>query len=157
MTSSKQKELTRDLSRKMLGGVAAGVAAYFDLDPNVVRFLFILLTIFGGSGVLLYIILWIILPSSQQQSSTEGSETLKQNVKEIKDTVHEFAKELKGESQTKAESQGKSSQYYLGLFIIIIGALFLLSNLGMIDLFMIRKFWPVLLIFLGLYVISKNE
>jgi len=138
MTSSKQKELTRDLSRKMLGGVAAGIATYFDLDPNVVRFLFILLTIFGGSGVLLYIILWIILPASNG-SNTDSRETVKENVQEIKDVV------------------GKSSQYYLGLFIIIIGALFLLSNLGMIDLFVMRKFWPVLLILLGLYVMSKNE
>lgn len=157
MTISTKKELTRDLSRKMLGGVASGIAAYFDLDPNVVRFLFIVLTIFGGSGVLLYIILWIILPSSQQQSSIEGSETLKQNVKEIKDTVQEFAKELRSDTPKKSESKGKPSQYYLGLLMVVLGGLFLLANLGMLDMYVIKKFWPVLLIFLGLYVVSHNE
>ncbi len=156
MTNANKKELTRDLSHKMLGGIAAGIASYFDLDPNVIRFIFVVLTIFGGSGILLYIILWIILPSSKQ-SSAGGTETLKENVKEIKDTVQEFAKELKTDGSNKNEHRGKSSQYYLGLFIAAIGGLFLLINLGLLDAYVIKKFWPVLLIFLGLYVVSHNE
>lgn len=157
MTTTKKKELTRDLAHKMIGGVAAGIASYFELDPNVIRFLFVVLTIFGGSGVLLYIILWIILPSSSV-TQVDGQETLKQNVKEIKDTVQEFAKEFKSTTPAHiSEQKSKSSQYYLGLFIVAIGGLFLLVNLGMLDMYVIKKFWPVLLIFLGLYVVSQNE
>jgi phage shock protein PspC (stress-responsive transcriptional regulator) len=54
--------LYRDSSDKILGGVASGLANYLDIDPAVIR---ILLIIFGftGTGVILYIILWIFLPA----------------------------------------------------------------------------------------------
>jgi len=61
--SGEKKRLYRDESDKLLAGVASGLAQYLNLDPSVVRFIFILLVIFGGSGILLYIILWIVLPS----------------------------------------------------------------------------------------------
>ncbi|HSC54583.1 MAG TPA: PspC domain-containing protein [Phnomibacter sp.] len=57
------KRLYRNESDKLLAGVASGLAQYLKLDPSIVRFIFILLVIFGGSGILIYIILWIVLPS----------------------------------------------------------------------------------------------
>lgn len=62
-TTSK-KRLYRDESDKLLGGVCSGIAHYFGLDPAIVRIAFALLLILGGSGFLLYIILWIVLPST---------------------------------------------------------------------------------------------
>jgi len=61
--SSEKKRLYRDEQDKLLAGVASGLAHYLNLDPAVVRFIFILLFFFGGSGLLIYIILWIVLPS----------------------------------------------------------------------------------------------
>jgi phage shock protein PspC (stress-responsive transcriptional regulator) len=55
--------LYRDTNEKMLGGVCSGIAAYFRIDPTVVRLLFLVLFFGGGSGFLLYLLLWIILPS----------------------------------------------------------------------------------------------
>ena len=57
------KQLMRSQDR-MVAGVAAGLAEYFNIDPTLVRILFILLTIFGGGflGVLTYVVLWIIMP-----------------------------------------------------------------------------------------------
>ena len=47
----------------MLGGVCSGVARYFDLDPTVIRLAYVLLTLFTCfSGILAYIILWIVIP-----------------------------------------------------------------------------------------------
>ncbi len=62
-TTSK-KRLYRDESDKLLGGVCSGIAHYLNLDPAIVRIIFALLIILGGSGFLLYIILWIVLPST---------------------------------------------------------------------------------------------
>lgn len=57
------RRLYRADNDKILGGVCAGLANYLRLDPAVVRIIFALMTLGWGSGVLLYIILWIVLPT----------------------------------------------------------------------------------------------
>ncbi len=47
---------------KKLGGVCAGLAEYFDLDPTIVRVVWFLAVFFAGTGLLVYIVLWIVLP-----------------------------------------------------------------------------------------------
>ena len=59
----KGKKLYRDEAHKILGGVCSGVAAYFGIDPVIVRVLFIVFA-FTGFGVLLYLLLWIFVPGS---------------------------------------------------------------------------------------------
>ena len=56
------KRLMRSSRDKKIGGVCAGVADYFDLDPTIVRVVWLLAVLFGGTGFLVYIILWIVLP-----------------------------------------------------------------------------------------------
>ena len=58
-----QKQLRRS-NNKMIAGVAAGVADYFSIDPTLVRLAFVLLALAGGPGLLLYIILWIVMPAA---------------------------------------------------------------------------------------------
>lgn len=60
--TSDSKRLFRSQNDKIVGGVAAGLASYFGIDPSVMRILFVLFTFLGGSGFLVYIILWIVLP-----------------------------------------------------------------------------------------------
>ncbi len=51
---------------KMIAGVCAGVAHYFDLDPTVIRIVYVLLSIFTAfAGVLVYLILWLVMPKEQ--------------------------------------------------------------------------------------------
>ncbi|GGB10381.1 PspC domain-containing protein [Puia dinghuensis] len=59
------RRLYRAGNDKILGGVCAGLANYLRLDPAIVRIIFVLMTLGWGSGVLLYIILWIILPTRE--------------------------------------------------------------------------------------------
>lgn len=59
------KKMYRDPDKKVVGGVAAGVAAFFGIDLVLVRVLFVVMTFFGGLGLLLYIILWIALPEAK--------------------------------------------------------------------------------------------
>jgi phage shock protein PspC (stress-responsive transcriptional regulator) len=56
------KRLMRSSRDKKIGGVCAGVADYFDLDPTVVRIVWLLAVLCAGTGGLLYLILWIALP-----------------------------------------------------------------------------------------------
>ena len=59
------KKLRRS-NDKMIAGVCAGLAHYFDLDPTVIRIVYVLLSIFTAfAGVLVYLILWLIMPKEQ--------------------------------------------------------------------------------------------
>jgi phage shock protein PspC (stress-responsive transcriptional regulator) len=57
----RDQTLYRDESDKMLGGVCSGLAQYFDVDTNLARVAFIALSVFGGGGVIAYLLLWAIL------------------------------------------------------------------------------------------------
>ncbi len=63
--------LYRDANDKILGGVCSGIASYVNIDPTVVRLLFAIITFGGfGLGFLLYIVLWVVLPTSSIESYT---------------------------------------------------------------------------------------
>ncbi len=61
-------KLTRSNNDVMVAGVAAGLAEYLDIDPVLVRLFFVLLTLLGGHGILVYVILWLLMP---QESVSE--------------------------------------------------------------------------------------
>jgi phage shock protein C len=46
----------------MVAGVAGGIAQYVAVDPVVVRIIFVALALFGGGGILLYLICWLLMP-----------------------------------------------------------------------------------------------
>jgi phage shock protein C len=56
------KRLMRSSTDKKIGGVCAGLADYFDIDPTIVRVLWFLAVFCAGTGLLAYFILWIVLP-----------------------------------------------------------------------------------------------
>jgi phage shock protein C len=56
------KRLYRSNKEKMIAGVCGGLADYFSLDPTIVRLIFILLLFAPPSGVLIYLVLWLITP-----------------------------------------------------------------------------------------------
>jgi phage shock protein C len=56
------KRLMRSSRDKKIGGVCAGLADYFDLDPTIVRIVWLLAIFFAGTGLLVYLVLWIALP-----------------------------------------------------------------------------------------------
>jgi phage shock protein PspC (stress-responsive transcriptional regulator) len=59
------RKMFRDTDKKVVGGVAAGVAAYFGTDITLIRVLFVILAFVGGLGIGLYVVLWIALPQAK--------------------------------------------------------------------------------------------
>ena len=59
------KKLMRSKSNRMLAGVCGGVAAYFNMDPTIVRIIYVLLTFAGAAGVLIYLIMWLLIPEER--------------------------------------------------------------------------------------------
>lgn len=56
------KKLYRSRKNRYIAGVCSGVAEYLNIDPSIVRLILLILVAAGGSGVLAYIIAWIIIP-----------------------------------------------------------------------------------------------
>lgn len=141
----------RSEDNKIMGGVCGGLGEYFNLDPNVIRVIFVLLAVFGGSGFLIYIILWIMLPSKSQANL--GKNHLKENLREMKEKVSQFAHDFKN----SAKSDNKQDSKNLFAFIaILLGIIFLLQNFGFGDLFNLSRLWPVILIALGISFMFKR-
>ncbi|HEU4319011.1 MAG TPA: PspC domain-containing protein [Acidimicrobiia bacterium] len=59
---SNGRQLRRSKDNRMIAGVASGVAEFFDIDVTVVRVVWALTIIFGGFGLLAYVIMWIVVP-----------------------------------------------------------------------------------------------
>jgi phage shock protein C len=63
---SEPKRLYRSTKNKVLGGVCAGIAEYFNIDPVIVRIIAVLL-LFSGAGLIAYIVAWIIVPKNPKE------------------------------------------------------------------------------------------
>ena len=61
--------LTRDVNNKKIAGVCAGIANYFNLDPTLVRVIWILFVCVGGAGVLAYLIAWAVIPEDSNSEA----------------------------------------------------------------------------------------
>ncbi len=57
-----RKALRRSRKHKVIGGVCGGFAEYFDLDISLVRVIWLLVALFGGGGLIAYLICWIVVP-----------------------------------------------------------------------------------------------
>ncbi len=58
-----EKKLRRSSSNKVIAGVCGGIGTYFGFDPVAVRIALVLFTLFGGAGVLVYLVCWLCMPS----------------------------------------------------------------------------------------------
>jgi phage shock protein C len=58
-----QKRLHRSRTERMIAGVCGGIAEYLDIDPTIVRLIWVLISLLAGAGILLYLICWIIIPA----------------------------------------------------------------------------------------------
>lgn len=58
------KRLTRDTGNKLIGGVCSGLANYLDVDPTIVRVVWVLLVLGAGFGALAYLVCWLVIPAN---------------------------------------------------------------------------------------------
>ena len=68
-SNDRPRRLCRHVSDRMLGGVAGGTATYLGVDPVVVRIALVVLTLFGGLGIILYVIGWLLIPEDGKEES----------------------------------------------------------------------------------------
>lgn len=139
VAKSSKSKLYRSETNKVLAGVCGGLGEYFDVDPVILRVIVAVLTVFGGGGVVLYILLWIFIPTK-----SSSKDYINDNVEELKEKTRDIAKNGNG-------------RFFLGLIVIFVGLSILAENLGFYVFREIWKFWPVLLIILGVSFIADKH
>ncbi len=165
------KKLYRSSSQKIFGGVAGGVAEYFDIDPVLVRVLF-LISIFGyGIVILAYLIMWVIVPVSPHPHSHQmpmggdasgGTASSDSGTWQQKssDSAANQAHQYYGESPyyQEAEQQNTHSSVGMkkiaGLILIVVGVLIFIDQL--IPNVDFEFVFPLLLVATGGYILMHK-
>ncbi len=138
---SESKKLVRSQESGVIAGVCSGLARYFEVDPVLVRLVFIALAFVNGLGVLGYLILWLIVPDESHRE-LEGEEVVRANVSDIGQRARQLG------SRIREAPQGSA---VVGILLVALGAMFLIHQFlpgvtaGLI--------WPVALIVIGAYLL----
>jgi phage shock protein C len=143
--------LFRSRTDRVFGGVAGGIARSLNADPAIIRIIFAILIIFGGGGLLLYLILWIAIPEEPfqyfQDSSAATGEPKPAEEANAKETT--FTPVVYPPRRNNGALIG-------GLILIAIGALFLIDRLLPQFHFRLNDFWPVVIVIAGLALIFSS-
>ena len=156
------KKLHRSQTDKIIAGIAGGLGEHFEVDPTIVRLIFVLITVLGGSGVLLYLILWVLIPKDPEGKMVIDKDRVKEVAEEIKGKAESFGKGIKEEFgkediQKPAEKSNKSGGLF-GWILIIAGILFLINIFHPFSFrYYIFRFWPAGLILLGMVLIFRSN
>lgn len=62
---NEEKRLIRSEKNKVIAGVCSGLGEYFDIDPTIVRLVFIVFALAGGPGIVAYLIMWLVMPPGE--------------------------------------------------------------------------------------------
>ncbi len=142
--------LYRSTTNRMIGGVAGGLGEYLNIDPTIIRIGFILLTLLNGIGIVIYLVMWLLIPT-KSQASQEPNNRMKSNLEEIKDRARTVTHSL-GLNKSSAEN----SRFWWAILIISVGFFFLFKNFGLFDTLDVSRFWPIILIGFGLIFLLKK-
>ena len=101
-------KLYRDADNKLLGGVASGIGYYIGIGPVWVRLSFILLTLFGGFGIPIYLVLWILIPEAKttaEKLKMEGESVNIENIeKKFRAEFNNFGDKIKNANYGKEKT-----------------------------------------------------
>jgi len=148
------KRLVRSRGDSVVGGVCGGLGVYLGIDSTLVRLFFVLLAFAEGIGILLYFILWVVVP---REDRVEGT-TLEENVRSGAEEIAERAREMGEELQKGVKMPGRQTGLFIGLGLIIIGMYYLLDSLNIYWLSWLKwgVIWPVLVIIAGILLLVRR-
>jgi phage shock protein C len=144
--------LTKSKNDRIIEGVCGGLAEYFSIDPVLVRFIFVILIFVNWITILLYLILVIIMPKADNIDQSP-KETIIENAQEFGGRVKYAGEGLSSAIMKKSGEQHRS--LWPSIFLVLLGAFFLLDNLHMIDWIDKHLLWPVIIIGIGVWLLIK--
>ncbi|MGC9347977.1 MAG: PspC domain-containing protein [Anaerolineae bacterium] len=154
MTNGKTNRITRSRSDRMIAGVCGGLAEYLRIDATLVRLFFVLLALGEGIGVLLYVILWLIMPDEE-----EADRRIDTTVREGAAEMGQRAVGIGNDLRRAATHPHPQTIVLIGAVLIFMGAFYLLDNLNIPGLqwLDIDLLWPLLLIIGGVALLVRQR
>ena len=149
---------------RILGGVCSGLAEGLRIDPLWVRLGFVLLAFLQGVGVLIYIVLWLVMPEQVEgpDGTRSGFDSMSADLKrigaELKGQFGGTPKPAPAQEQTQPSdaastlSAGRTS-IGLGVVLVAVGLIILGANTGLVQWSVI---WPSILIILGVLLLART-
>ncbi len=143
-----ERRLYRSRKNRVFAGVAGGLGEYFDIDPVFIRVIFVVATLAGASGLLAYIILWIVVPKERLLYATNTTTT---------EGVTNMSEGSSGEKQNPGygyRHHKHNGSVMGGIILIVIGGLFLADNY--LPHFRFGDTWPLILVAIGIGLIMNS-
>jgi len=150
-----QERLYRNKKDKMIAGVCSGLGSYFDIDPVVVRLVFIIATFISGVGLIAYLILWVAVPEKQDVIVTSYNAGVSDAGTINFSDVNSTEPNLNNTESVRVDTKRTNRATIFGIILIVFGAILLLDK--MLPYFLSDKLWPLLLIALGVFLLMKSK
>jgi len=145
-------KLVRSRTDRMVSGVCGGLATYLGIEAVWVRLFFVLMTMANGLGLLVYLILWVIVPEVGREEVTPG-QTFESNVQEMAGKAQELAQ---GVGEAIRGGPNRQAGIVVGAALIVLGVIFLLDTLHIFAWLSFGQLWPLLLIVGGLALLVSR-
>ncbi|MEA2669366.1 MAG: phage shock protein [Chloroflexota bacterium] len=170
-------------SDRILGGFCSGLAVYFGVDPLLVRVVFVILALVPPSiGILLYLVLWFLM--EPPQGAPTATRSVGERLRAMSDDIRQDFRTGFRQSQASGPPSPTSGDpasgpppagppshhgrwgppygnrppgLWAGIILIVLGAYFLLTNLGVLSNLRWDLFWPAVLIVLGLLLLVRRR
>ena len=141
--TTNSRRLYRSKTDSMLAGVAGGMAEYFDIDPTLTRMAWVVLGLASaGTALIAYIVMAIIVPE-RKSASGQSSEATDASIDDLP----------KDSPRVGGTRRWTARRNLFGVALVAVGALFLLSNLGLFSWWRWDVFWPLAIIAIGVALI----
>jgi len=174
------RRLVRSSRERMWAGVAGGLAEYFDLDPALVRLLWVAAAVVsGGLAVPVYILAWIILPRDDRVSDapshawSDWSQEFHSETQRLAEEARRMADAAKGNPPSHSGPQPERAWWAerdverhrhhgrhprsTGIVLVALGVLLLAANSGVFRLVDWHMMWPVIFIGLGVILLARQS
>lgn len=147
-----KRKLYRSREDRIITGVCGGLGEYFTVDPILIRLVFVLLAIMGGHGILLYLLLAIIVPVQPGESvNVDRKGKIKEFAAGVQAGVQSVARDLK-----ENKSWFSNPRHLAGSIILFIGLAAMFSQMFPEYWLGWEIMWPILLLFIGAYIIISK-
>ena len=162
------KRVYRSQKEKVIFGVCGGIAEYFDVDPVIIRMLFVAFGFVWGASIAVYIILAFVLPEnphethhhvdsehSKEHHASQAADTTDRLVKDVRESAEHIANKV--HEHLGHHKHNRSGANILGIIIILVGLVLLVSHLNPFFGMHLFYFWPLVIIVIGVFLVTRSR